>query len=101
MNRYDRYYAYAGFALGLHVADLAMRGALVFRGEEILKQLNAISGGDGAPSPSALSLIQLFPRSDDNRRFVDRIHPVLVSAAEAMIESRNERGGEAGFAIEP
>ncbi|HEX4414734.1 MAG TPA: hypothetical protein VH107_13960, partial [Lacipirellulaceae bacterium] len=98
MNKTDCYHVYSGFALGLYVADLVARGAVGYRGEEILEQLGTVARCETVPSPSNLALIQLLPLSADDLRFIQQTHPVLARAANVVLESIEGSNGESGAA---
>ena len=86
MDRNDEYHVYSGFLLGLHIADSILESDLGYRCDEILEQLESVSGGDLLTSPSDDALLRRFPLSQNDKRFSGSCHPILARVAQIVIK---------------
>ena len=53
MKENDEYHVYAGFVLGLHVANSILRGEIGYRYDELIETLGEYSQGNSLNAPSA------------------------------------------------
>jgi hypothetical protein len=87
------YEGYAGFVLGLRVAESVLQGELGYRCDEILEHLEAFARGDVLASPSDDALIRRFRLSQNDEQFSGGCHPVLATAAQFVLDWHRKHQG--------